>query len=80
MALRCSGGSQVDHPEFGEQGHAEKDQVVEDEAGAVCLAQLEALCWHRHKGEHQAQSQGPSQDPHEEAVRLQLMERQRYTE
>ena len=70
----------MDHPEFSEQGHTEKSQVVDDEAGAVCPAQLEALCWYHHKGEHQAQSQGSSQDPHQQTVRLQLMERQRDTE
>lgn len=70
-----SDGGEMDHPELGQQGHAEEGQVVEDEADAVRLAQLEALRWHRHEGEDQAQPQGPGEDPDQEAVRLQLPER-----
>lgn len=80
MRISCqrrgrSGGGETDHPELGQQGHAEEGQVVEDEADAVGLAQLEALCRHRHEGEDQAQPQGPGEDPDQEAVRLQLPER-----
>lgn len=67
-----SGGGEVDHPELGEQGHAQEHQVVGDEAEAIGLSQLEALPWHRHKGEHQAEPQRPRQHPHQGAVRLQL--------
>lgn len=82
MCISCqrwgwSDGGEMDHPELGQQGHAEEGQVVEDEADAVRLAQLEALRWHRHKGEDQAQPQGPGEDPDQEAVGLQLSERRR---
>lgn len=70
-----SGGGQADHPELSQQGHTEEGQVVEDEADAVRLAQLEALRRHRHEGEDQAQPQGSGQDPDQEAVGLQLPER-----
>lgn len=70
--LGLSGGGEMDHPELGEQGHAEEQQVVGEQADAIGLSQLEALRWHRHEGEHQAQPQRPGQHPHQRAVRLQL--------
>lgn len=72
MSRGCSWGGEVDHPELCEQGHAQEHQVVGDEADSIGLSQLEALRWHRHKGEHQAQPQRPGQHPHQGAVRLQL--------
>jgi len=66
---------ETDHPELGQQSHAEESQVVEQEADTVCLAQLEALRGHRHEGEDQAQTQRSGEDPDQEAVRLQLPER-----
>lgn len=72
MDTCLSGSGEVDDLELGQQGHAEEGQVVEDEAEAVGFAQLEALRWHRHEGEDQAQPQGPGQDPHQQAVGLQL--------
>lgn len=71
----CSHCREPDHLELSEQGHAEEGQVVEDEADAIGLAQLEALCGHPHEGEDQAQPQGPGQHPHQEAVGLQLPKR-----
>lgn len=72
IAWGCSWGGEMDQPELGEQGHTQECQVVGDEADAVGLSRLEALRWHRHKGEHQAQPQRPGQHPHQGAVRLQL--------
>lgn len=62
----------MNHPKFCEQDHNKETGVEEEQAEAICLAELETLKRDRDQGEDQAEPQGAGQHPHQQAIWFQL--------